>query len=349
MEKYSKWRDAGTGIQPFLQPVPARGQQTLLGRTLGAAKNYVLGPVLSTTRLLALGVTAAIDTVLSTAGTLLLVVPRLHRIYTRCTRGVLARLALLVLGFFAVDRKTVSLQRGRRRGAGGGRRERGVLSGDLIVANHVSYVDVLWMTAWCTPVFVQLDNATMHARRVTMWEALRAPAHPPPALLEASSAQPLSNITQEARLKHQGPVVVFIENTTSNGRALLQPLPVFEELGNLDEKSTVHVWALKYPAKNFSPAYSVGSQAAHLFWLCAQVYNVLQVRMLAEDEQPRVSDSALFAEDEPVDLDDAVREKLVALSRLRVTRLTALDKRDFLAFYHRRAKGYQGSRPSTTA
>ncbi|KAJ2787286.1 Vacuolar protein sorting protein vps66 [Coemansia interrupta] len=343
MEKYSKWRDAGTGIQPFLQPVPARAEQEGLSGLLNRAKSYILGPIVATVRLAVLGVTAALDAAFS-ALTPLLIVPSVRRAYQRSTRSLLARLALLAMGFYTFDTKTTSLQKGRRTAAGAAKKARGVCSGDLIIANHVSYVDVLYLVARYNPVFVEIDNATMHARTLSLWSALRAPSQPTPALLPASEARPLKSITQEARLKSLGPVVVFPENATSNGRALLQLLPVFEEVENQDEKSEMHLVAFRYPFRFFSPAYSVGSQMRHLFGLCCQVYNSAAVKVLEPAEAPRVATSAMFCEagEEPVDLDEAVKEKLMQLSRLRQTKLTAMDKRDFLAFYYKRTKsGYR--------
>ncbi|KAJ2399692.1 Vacuolar protein sorting protein vps66 [Coemansia sp. RSA 2559] len=345
MEKYSKWRDQGTGIQPFLQPVPVRSEQQGVKALLNKAKRYIIGPVVATVRLALLGALAVVDTATAAVGALV-VVPSIRRVWTRCTRSVWARVALLALGFYSVDTKTVSLQKGRRdtrkkNATRKAERSGGVRSGDIIVANHASYVDVLYLVAKYAPVFVELDNATMCARPISLWAALRAPAQMTPALLQAKDARPLKSITEEARLGSRGPVVVFPENATTNGRALLQLLPIFGEYANLDEKANIHVVAFKYPFQSFSPAYSVGNQAAHLFGLCCQVYNSITVRVLDSEEAPRVADSPMFSDSsEPMDIDEDVAEKLLQLSRLRMTKMTAMDKRDFLAFYYKRAKGY---------
>ncbi|KAJ2774406.1 hypothetical protein IWQ57_000831, partial [Coemansia nantahalensis] len=86
MEKYSKWRDSGTGIQPFLQPVPARAQQGLVAGALQAVKNYAAGPVVALARLAVLGVLAAVDGAAAAVGALL-VVPGVRRGWARCTRS----------------------------------------------------------------------------------------------------------------------------------------------------------------------------------------------------------------------------------------------------------------------
>ncbi|KAJ2664236.1 Lysophosphatidic acid:oleoyl-CoA acyltransferase 1 [Coemansia sp. RSA 1199] len=338
MEKFSKWRDSGTGIQPFLQPVPARTQQSAVASVFGIIKSYAVGPVASVVRLAALAAIAALDVVTAALGTLL-VVPQVRRGYSRLTRSALARLALFIMGFHTIDAKTVSLRKGRRSTTN----RQSAESGDVIVANHVSYIDILWLVARYNPVFVELDNASTRVRPVSMWTALRAPARATPALLPASEAQSLGSVVRDARVKRMGPVVVFPENATTNGRALLQLLPVFEDAANLDEKAKVYVMALKYPAQAFSPVYSLGNQFVHLFGVCAQIYNSLVVRMLDPEDCPRMKDAPALCDEgaEPVDIDDVVADRLMQLSRLRMTKLTAMDKRDFLAFYHKRAKGYR--------
>ncbi|ORX66790.1 hypothetical protein DL89DRAFT_269834 [Linderina pennispora] len=206
-----------------------------------------------------LGATALLDALTASMG-VLIVVPGLRRPAT-----------------LFLQMRTVSLQRGRRN-----TQEAHVSSGDIIVANHASY----------------LDNATCYARRISLYQALRAPAQMTPALLPANEAEPLKTITEQARVRQTGPVVL---------------LPV----------TKIHVLALKYPFSAFSPAYSVGSQLMHVFQLCCQI-------VLAAGEAPRMADSALLR----WILDERVQECLVGVSRLRMTKMTAMDKRDFLKFYN---------------
>ncbi|KAJ2031908.1 Vacuolar protein sorting protein vps66, partial [Coemansia sp. S2] len=159
MEKYSKWRDSGTGIQPFLQPVPARTQQLGLWTAINVVKSYVVGPLVAVVRLIALGATAALASATTAIGALL-VVPSVRRGWTRCTQSALARLALFIIGFYYIDAKTVSLQKGRRANAkDSGKKNGGVKSGDIIVANHASYIDILYLVAKYSPVFIEIDNA----------------------------------------------------------------------------------------------------------------------------------------------------------------------------------------------
>ncbi|OLY82282.1 Lysophospholipid acyltransferase LPEAT1 [Smittium mucronatum] len=173
------------------------------------------------------------------------------------------------------------------------------------------------------------------------YAALFASTHPPAALLKASVAKSLSEICTEARATNSGPVVVFPENTSSNGKALLSFLPIFSDLGNEDPKSNLFLFALKYPYKSFCPTYSIGSVFRHLVGLCCQIYNRLVVVQVADDSCPKFGIESKPGSDEPYDLDEEIRLTITAASRLRSTKLTALDKIDFVKYYNERQRIYK--------
>ncbi|OMJ19647.1 hypothetical protein AYI70_g4597 [Smittium culicis] len=183
------------------------------------------------------------------------------------------------------------------------------------------------------------------------YSALFASLRPPNALLNSSSVKSLSEITAEARSSNNGPVVVFPENTTSNGKALLNFLPIFADSENIDPESNIFIFALKYSYKNFSPTYSIGSAFKHLFGLCSQFYNKLSVVEVEQASCPKFSDGENTSNiksnpndsdiDEEYSLDEEIRKLVVACSRLRQTKLTALDKLDFIRYYNERTKIYK--------
>ena len=78
------------------------------------------------------------------------------------------------------------------------------------------------------PTFIQIDNATQYVKPLNPWNALMQAGTMPPALLQANEAKPLAEITDEARLKGVGPIVVFPE--VSNGGSLYNYLPCFPPL-----------------------------------------------------------------------------------------------------------------------
>ncbi|KAJ1671443.1 Vacuolar protein sorting protein vps66, partial [Spiromyces aspiralis] len=200
-----------------------------------------------------LGALAVIDGANTAIGSLI-PSPSIKYKWLRLTRAALYRLSLLLLGFYWIESKVVTLKKGRQ--ATLSRQQQSssgtmttVRSGDIIIANHTSYLDILYLTFRCNPTFVQIDNATHYVRPMTPCPALRQAGLMPPALLPASEARPLSQITEELRATGAGPVVVFPENTTSNGKALLRSVPIFDNPENVDEESS-------YPSRLFSPTFT---------------------------------------------------------------------------------------------
>ena len=78
------------------------------------------------------------------------------------------------------------------------------------------------------PVFTQLYPATSTLRPLSLWQAIGLtgayPELEPPAGVKTET---LTKLVAEARRTGRGPIVVFPEGTTSNGRALLKFVPVF--------------------------------------------------------------------------------------------------------------------------
>lgn len=144
MERFSKFRDPGTGIQVFLPPV-ATGNGAIVS-TILAPIGWVLGLV----RGLGLALTALVYIVLHT--TLGQVLPSTDQHITRWS----ARMALFWLGYVTLPAHVGSVTRK------GVRAQAGLPSfaqvepqaGDLIVSNWSSWVDVLVLMACYAPQFV---------------------------------------------------------------------------------------------------------------------------------------------------------------------------------------------------
>ena len=68
--------------------------------------------------------------------------------------SVMARLALFLLGIWSIEAGQQSLRKGNLTGAQGAS-SGGLRSGDIIVANLTSYVDVLYLCFRYSPVFTQ--------------------------------------------------------------------------------------------------------------------------------------------------------------------------------------------------
>ncbi|KAK4699285.1 hypothetical protein P7C70_g6981, partial [Phenoliferia sp. Uapishka_3] len=144
MEKFSKWRDAGTGIAPFITPLPTTTSVTPFPiRLVATPLSWILGGARTAAVVLLLIVHFLLVEVLLK---LCLVIPPVHDICARILTTVLIRLVLLLLGFVSIPVEEVSLKRTSRS-------QPAVpfapTTGDIIVANSSSEIDLLYLAFRC--------------------------------------------------------------------------------------------------------------------------------------------------------------------------------------------------------
>lgn len=99
----------------------------------------------------------------------------------------------------------------------------GLNSGDFIIANHVSYVELLYLAFRYSPVFATIvHDEQLKGPKVVCQGILGALLHATIGTsLADSKGEKLEDIVRKAKQKHWGPVVLFPEGCTTNGRAIL--------------------------------------------------------------------------------------------------------------------------------
>ncbi|KAI9261589.1 hypothetical protein BDA99DRAFT_439045 [Phascolomyces articulosus] len=303
MEKYSRWRDAGTGIQPFLPPVPPRTESSLLS-TLSNAVHYIVGPIQGLVKLALVLVLSLLYFLISKVIGTIMVGP-LQRIWARLWSTIFLRMILFVSGFFFIKTETISLRRGSSRRNNNNNTNNtssgGVQSGDIIVANWTSYIDVLYLAyAYGSPVFTQVYPQGQ-VQRIGFWKALRACTKMPPSLEDQEQEKDqlcsIRELQQQAKENGWGPIVVFPEGTTSNGRALLKFANVFQSFQPSERDGRFHIVSFRYCISSLAGKGASDDLVAGQMAVC-----------------------------------------LGNMSRLRKTNLSMMDKRDFLEYYHSRDK-----------
>ncbi|KAJ1548243.1 hypothetical protein HK096_007409 [Nowakowskiella sp. JEL0078] len=207
-----------------------------------------------------------------------------------------------------------------------------ILPGEILVANHISYIDIFYLAAKFAPTFVEIgDNGTVSP--ISTWKAIADVGLTPKKDLKNLNGLSLEELASKLKTSGGGPIVVFPEGTTSNGRGLLKFLPV---LNSLDlSKFRIQLIGLKYEFEEFSPSFTVGSKLFHMFGLLSQFGNFLEVKQLPVDEVRETPNNQKIAE--LSNGEDLVTNKIGTLlsQMLRIRRLGLGrdDKSDFLEYY----------------
>ncbi|GAA97407.1 uncharacterized protein L969DRAFT_74510 [Mixia osmundae IAM 14324] len=324
MERLSKWRDAGTGIAPFvgaLAPGSDDAQASVLLRPL------LLGcAAIKCALLLGMLVQYALLVELP-----LLVFADLGVWQTWHTR-VRARDALFLMGFLRLGSEVVSLQ--RRQGRHWSSKRPG--PADLIAYNASSLVDLLWLAAAFAPSYVVPVVSTpasgnqskvLGFQRTTLlgalWRTSSVPTRTPSSpLLDLTSCQ-----TSARRALSFSP-----EATTSNNRCLLR-FPDFTDV-RAKPKTVTHIIAFKHDAPSrYSPtvtlpvkleAYQTVSLAKSVFQICLAPlpWRQVSVRRLASDESIDLS-AARWEE---------LADRLSTLAKLKRVGISVRDKQGFVEY-----------------
>lgn len=262
MEKFSAYRDPGTGIQPFSVPLPpatSADPLQVIAQTLGLILGIVRTGIICSIAFLYF-------IVVETLCLVLVPVPLLHHATTRILTCLLAKLTLWTLGIVWPNVEIVAKKRTGRSAQRNEPWSPG--AGDIIISNWASWIEILWLAARCNPVFVlpvpeflpEFEKSISHSapitnrpgratgtgsaniqspqkhsavpsipikgfRQVSLLHIICLTGRLPPYFTNGSGVRPLDEIRKSVGR----PVVVFPECTTSNGRGLLRFASVFHE------------------------------------------------------------------------------------------------------------------------
>ncbi|KAJ3067259.1 hypothetical protein HDU98_009540 [Podochytrium sp. JEL0797] len=227
-----------------------------------AAKNsIVVGPALAAVKLVLVAILCVIGTLVGVLGVLVGPFSGAKRSWDRSVAYVFGRLVLFLLGFYSLRHESVELDV---------KRDSEVPRlGHVIVANHSSYIDLIYLYTFYCPVFTEICGATNRVRKVSFLTALLRTGEYP----TLENPECTMTIAEICALDPGTPVVVFPEGTTTNGRGLLRFARVLEGV-----RGGITVVGIRYLFVEFDPAYIVGGKASHLIGVAAQWVNVLDVK-----------------------------------------------------------------------
>ncbi|GLE04323.1 hypothetical protein PINS_up013238 [Pythium insidiosum] len=334
MEKYSRWSDLTTGTNPFVphkqrlhDSLPVRALQVLGGTALAVVR-------------LPLVLVVGLVLVLTNVITSILVRPT---VWVRAAawstaqaprRGLLCSLLLLLMGVLVTEEdantRRLGLVANNAKGKHASSSAR-VGAGDVVVCNHTSFVEVLYLARRFSPVFLFVTEEGASKGLVHVCGLIEALVRALSLPVAHDRATPRKLVDVIARAS--GPVVIFPEGARSNGKSVLRFLPILEHLpltqgtGARKVATRVHVVAFRYEYKNFSPSHSAGGAWKHVLWTFFYAYHSLRVTHLnAKDLDlqaltPTTSSSSSFRAAKSATASD---NKHATLSGAQVERLRGL-------------------------
>ena len=226
-----------------------------------------------------------------------------------------------------------------------------------MICNHVSYFDVCYLACRLSPVFVRPVTASKSASLLSLNSSdsdVKVIKYTSPLQFiidsfispsssnksnKKQSGELLSDVVKFAKDNNLGPVCVFPESTTSNGRGILRYQKVFDDKLNKvlagQPSSKVHIIGFKYNYQHFSPAFHIWFNSMdfyqHLMESMFQIHNDMVVRIV---------DGVSAKAEEEVDATAAKWSPLVSRQTLANLVGPSLElnyerKQEFLDYYHK--------------
>eukprot|EP00939_MAST-03C_sp_MAST-3C-sp1_P003333 g3333.t1 len=296
-EKFCKWDDKSTGINPFRDVRPPKISMCI--RVL----SNILGCFLALFRIPLFYVFVAL--LLLTNAVLSRVPGRiLRRPLVRVNDALFARLALLVLGFVYVPSSYADLRRLRIMAASNRIRKSvyfgwGVSRGQVLLCNFSSFVQILFLAASFSPNFVAIVPGTDDAVVLSLFEALTYMSGSITTIAHAKNKRclPLNVLLKSGTC--DGPLIIFPEGRArTNNLGVLRFDPVFgkdEDENDGRAESLVkrlHFVAFKFPKQQgFSPAQPTRGMLYVVSRLCMQLAPAkMELSSLCAKHVPALSD-----------------------------------------------------------
>jgi 1-acyl-sn-glycerol-3-phosphate acyltransferase len=336
MEKYKKFTDPGTGINPFV-PIVKKNNSTWIAWFL---RQILVSPLLFLVKLLFMLCFSFTYTLLSIFFSM---IPLwlIRRTLERYLHALAMRAFLFLFGFYYIESMHINTNN-RLQLLSTSEKILGTYMnhGDLIICNHISYVELFYLAFRYCPTFATLVESTNDTdgqargilRNGFIGAFLDTINEGRTRNVDASKVQTLPEIVRYCKLNKLGPVVVFPESVTSNGRAILSFQNSIFNSSNIgkvlmDEKVNIHLIGFQFHYQNFSPCFhQTSSFLRHLYGLSTNFYNKLVVKHIHLSETER---KQLLLEFNP----EKIRNYLSSALKLQCVASSRKDKQAFLEYW----------------
>ncbi|KAI1087881.1 hypothetical protein F5B19DRAFT_473837 [Rostrohypoxylon terebratum] len=316
MEKYSQFRDRGSGISPF---IPSTTPTSAVSKLLHGALFLFRLPFF-------LGYSAFFFLFLDHLPSLLI---------PQVARKLLLWTLLGIPGIWWVDLQLDGVKRGSLSQQPSSRFP-GNAQRSIIAAQFTSPIDALYLAAIFDPIFTISYPGTRKVQRVSLLRAILLALSPP------TLSAPPSNLTTLRALVEQNPhrvVAVFPEMSTTNGKGIL---PFSPSLLSAPPDAPIFPVSMRYTPPDITTPVP-GAFLSFLWHLLGRPTHLIRVRIaeaVANDSGAATNGDTPAEEGDAVDgerltaeeqrLLDKVAEALARLARNKRVGLTLLDKAAFI-------------------
>ncbi|CEM02495.1 unnamed protein product [Vitrella brassicaformis CCMP3155] len=286
MEKYRQFADPGTGVNPFV-PTWTHYKPSRVAKAL---KLLIASPIaiLRLANLLVLALLVA----LSSAVVYLVPIGVLQYWLGWLVISSGCSVAMRMVGLFwisetAADHRRLKLRPPKDEGPPPFSLPRAT-HGTLVLANHTSFIDVLYLTMRINPSYA-ITHADDTLSLVGCFTALRWAM----ATHHSAKSGPytsVKDVCEAARRRGYGPVVLFPEGGRSNGTVVLPwRTKVFDRCGDDWLAKDTMLVCLEYPKQPtlfsaYTPPHTVNSPLWHTVRLCLQLYHSLSVTAVSRED-----------------------------------------------------------------
>jgi len=226
-----------------------------------------------------------------------------------------------------------------------------VYSGDIIICNSTSFVEVLYLAYRfsCDFAVVCLPSGEQVHRCGLLGALKRAGASYEDERHRTTNASNPVSISRAASSasSNGASLAVFPEGVRSNGVALLKFASAMDTLASDSENSKKeirkHLVAFKYSYTQWSPCHTVGSLSGYIFSSCFQIYNSMQVSMVPHEVRMLSYKNSMETSDENKESEkkssksksseaDHIRSLLAMAAGERGVKLVNLGATEYFAF-----------------
>ncbi|KAA6390638.1 MAG: hypothetical protein EZS28_013833 [Streblomastix strix] len=333
MEKFTKFEDPATGINPFLPPKAGKKQKqntflSIVGKVLFVIRVPIL--LIFIILWLILGIIPKI-----------LFFPALSHPLQRLFDCIFGRSILILLGFMSVKQQKAVNSIGKPNGYSFGKREDKMDKNSVILTNHVSFIDLICLTTLFSPEYALISNdyKAEIPKKVTVhhFGFLKAVISVMfKTTLENNKGVELSTLLVDREKKRtNSPLVIFMEGTTTNGLTMLQPI---RKAFNNSEFKSIFLFTFKYSDESgcvqttqslFKFIVKLLSQLSHNL----TIYTFLPINNLSAKTNNQDSDE----EKQKEDLIEQIR-RIICSQINPPSSLTIITKKKFIDYYQEELK-----------